>query len=281
MKITKILLAGLLAVSLAACEKVRPGFVALKVDLYGAEKGVQPEELPPGRYFNSINYEFYQFPTFTQNASWEAQEGGDIQFQTRDGLTIDVNLGIKYHLEPTMIVEIFQTYRKGVEEITNVDVRNIVRNSLNRHAANYTIRDIYGAKKIEFLDLVVNDVKAQTEPKGIIVEELFVIGTFYLPSTVYASIEATQKAEQDALQRTNEVQTSIAEAQKKVEEARGEAESIRLRAEAEANANRLVSESLTPELLQYEAVKQWDGILPRFTGGAAPLPFIDVESSFE
>jgi regulator of protease activity HflC (stomatin/prohibitin superfamily) len=253
------------AFALGACAKIPAGHVGIKVALYGDDKGVQVQELPPGRYFNGISHEFYKFPTFTQNASWES-EGGDIQFQTREGMTIDVNLGIKYHLDPTMITQIFQTYRKGVEEITDVDVRNIVRNSLNRHASRYTIREIYGDRKNEFLDQVIADVKSQTEPNGIVVEEIFVIGTFYLPDQVYASIEATQKAEQDALQRTNEVQTSIAEAQKLIEEAKGQAEAVRLRAEAEANANIEIAQSITAELIDYYRVQAWDGAMPRVTG---------------
>lgn len=274
----KILLVPLLLLALVACEKIPAGNVGIKVNLYGDDKGVQVQELPPGRYWAGINYEFYEFPTFTQNASWESAEG-DIQFQTREGMTIDVNLGIKYHLDPSMITQIFQTYRKGVEEITNVDVRNIVRNSLNRHASQYTIREIYGARKNEFLDAMIADVKSQTEPNGIIVEEIFVIGTFFLPDQVYASIEATQKAEQDALQRTNEVQTSIAEAQKLVEEARGEAESIRLRAEAEANANVVIAESISETLIDYYRVQAWDGAMPRVTGSEGLI--INLGSSLD
>lgn len=254
-----------LPLALIACEKIPAGNVGIKVSLYGDDKGVQVQELPPGRYFNGISHEFYRFPTFTQNVSWE-DEGGSVQFQTREGMSISVNLGVKYHLNSEMISDIFQKYRKGVDEITNTDVRNIVRNALNRHASQYSIRDIYGAKKIEFLDAVIADVKSQTEPNGIIIEEIFIIGSFFLPAQVYASIEATQKAEQDALQRTNEVQTSIAEAQKKVEEAKGEAESVRLRAEAEAEANQTIARSISPTLIDYYRVQRWNGEMPQVTG---------------
>lgn len=257
---------GLFAVS--ACEKIPAGHVGLKVSLYGSEKGVSVVELPPGRYFNGLSHEFFEFPTFTQNVTWEddADDRGAIVFQTREGLTTTVDLGIKYHLNPTMISDIFQTYRKGVNEITDVDVRNIVRNSMNRVASRYFIRDIYGAKKTEFLDAVITEVKLKTEPNGIIVEELFVVGTFFLPPEVYASINATQKAEQDALMRNNEIESSIAEAKKLVEEARGEAEAIRLRSEAEANANIEIARSISPVLIDYYRVQAWNGEMPRVTG---------------
>lgn len=266
----KIVFALCAAVALSACEKVPAGNVAIKVNMYGDNKGVDENIMPPGRYWWSPSYEWFKYPTATQNVTWENTdaegERGQISFQTRDGLTTTVNMGLKYHLEPSMIPQIFQTYRKGIDEITDVDIRNTVRNSMNRVASRYYIRDIYGEKKTEFLDAVVAEVKAVTEPNGIIVEEIFVVGTFYLPDEVYASINATQRAEQDALTRNNEIESSIADAKKKIEEARGDAESVRLRAEAEANANREIAQSISPDLIDYYRVQSWNGQMPQVTG---------------
>lgn len=36
-----------------------------------------------------------------------------------------------------------------------------------------------------------------------------------------------------------------------------------------------VTESLSPELMQYEALQKWDGILPKVTGET--IPFIQVD----
>lgn len=87
-----------------------------------------------------------------------------------------------------------------------------------------------------------------------------------------AKVEATQQAQQ----RQNEVATAKAEADKKIEAARGEAESIRLRAEAQAAANEKLARSLTPSLVQYTALQKWNGELPKFTGNGA-IPLIDLK----
>jgi hypothetical protein len=42
-------------------------------------------------------------------------------------------------------------------------------------------------------------------------------------------------------------------------------------AEAQARANQLLSQSITPTLVQYELTKKWNGQMPQVTGGAAPL----------
>jgi uncharacterized membrane protein YqiK len=80
-----------------------------------------------------------------------------------------------------------------------------------------------------------------------------------------------------AQQRQNEVAQAKAEADKKIEDARGTAESILKVAEAQAKANRLLADSLTSEFVQYQAITKWDGQLPKMTGSTA-IPFIDVTS---
>ena len=40
---------------------------------------------------------------------------------------------------------------------------------------------------------------------------------------------------------------------------------------ASARANQLLSQSITPNLVQYELTKKWNGQMPQVTGGATPL----------
>jgi len=49
------------------------------------------------------------------------------------------------------------------------------------------------------------------------------------------------------------------------------------RAEAQATANERLTRSLTPQLVQYEALQKWDGKLPQMTGSGA-VPFIQIPS---
>jgi len=49
-----------------------------------------------------------------------------------------------------------------------------------------------------------------------------------------------------------------------------------VKAKAQAEANRLLQETLTPLLIQGKAIERWNGTLPQFTGGGA-LPFINVK----
>src|SRR6266576_2322276 len=55
----------------------------------------------------------------------------------------------------------------------------------------------------------------------------------------------------------------------KVAEAEGDAQATLVKAKAQAEANKLLQESLTPLLIQNKAIDKWNGTLPQFTGGAA------------
>jgi regulator of protease activity HflC (stomatin/prohibitin superfamily) len=51
----------------------------------------------------------------------------------------------------------------------------------------------------------------------------------------------------------------------------GRAKAIIAEAEAQARANRLLAESITPTLVQYELAMKWNGQMPQVSGGAMPL----------
>jgi regulator of protease activity HflC (stomatin/prohibitin superfamily) len=74
-----------------------------------------------------------------------------------------------------------------------------------------------------------------------------------------AAIEQKQIATQDALREQERVKQRQFEAQQQIELARGEAESIRVRAEGQAEANRLLGQSLTPEVIQFQALQKLGG----------------------
>jgi regulator of protease activity HflC (stomatin/prohibitin superfamily) len=283
MKIRTIAMAVALLGSVAACSYVPAGNVGVKVNMLGSDKGVDTEVLPVGRYWIGMNEELYLFPTFMQNYVWtkDPAEGSpndeSISFQTADGMTANADIGISYSIDPEKVAVIFQTYRRGVDEITDTFLRNMVRDALVKQASNKPIEYVYGAGKAELLASVQKDVMDQVTPIGIKIDKIYWIGEIRLPQTVIDSINNKNAATQMAQQRQNEVAQAKAEADKKIEDARGQAESILRVAEAQAKANRLLADSLSAEFVQYQAITKWDGQLPKMTGSSA-IPFIDVTS---
>lgn len=274
--IKKLLGVIALALFVTACTKVPAGNVGVKVHLLGSEKGVQVEELGVGRYWVGINEELYLFPTFTQTVSWE--DNNAIAFQTTEGMVVKGNIGLTYSIEPSMATTLFQKYRMGVDEITDKFLKSMVRDAFNEKASTLKVDSIYGSGKFEMIREVEASVRSQVQDIGINIERIYYISELGLPPEVVDSLNAKIRATQMAEQRQNEIKQSKAEADKKIEEARGIAESKLINAKAEAEAIESVGNALrkNPEVIMKNAVDKWDGSLPKFMGDSGVVPFVDV-----
>lgn len=268
--------------SLTQCSKVPAGNVGVKFKLYGDGKG-SLQEMQPGRYWVGWGYDLYTFPTFTQNYTWtqSVTEGSatdeSLTFQTVEGLSVNADVGITYHINPDKVTTIFQKYRKGVNEITDIYLRNMVRDSLVKESSVLGIESVYGRGKASLIQSVQEDVDKQVRPTGIVIEKIYWIGELRLPPTVVASINAKIQATQMAEQRKNEIAQAQAEAAKEVAVAEGHAKAQLAIAGAEAQAIRLKGDALraNPNIIDMSAVEKWNGQLPTYTGGGA-MPFIHL-----
>ncbi len=275
----KLVVYFLMIATLMACSKVPAGHVGVKVYLLGTSKGVDHEELGIGRYWIGVNEELYLFPTFQQNYVWtQSRDEGSpndesISFQTKEGMKVSADLGISYHIDPTKVSALFEKFRKGTDEITDIYLRNYVRDSLNKIAGGYEIESVYGAGKADLIERVQKDVSSQVSQFGIIVDKIYWIGELRLPSAMTEALNAKVQATQKAQQRENEVAEARAEADKQIAQARGEAEALRKKAQ-----------SITQALLEYErikvqqeAIKKWDGKLPTSMIPGSSVPFVNVK----
>ena len=257
-------LALILTLGLGACSKVPVGNVGIKVNNLGGDKGVNDAVLPVGWYWVGLTKSLYVFPTYMQNYVWSTNphEGSandeSISFQTVEGLSVNADIGISYHVDPAKVPLLFQTYRTGLREITDVYLRNIVRDALVTQASTQPIESVYGSGKADLIKKVQQTVEAKVQPLGILIDQLSWVGDLRLPRTVTDAINSKIQATQQAQQRENEVATAKAQAQKEVAEATGHAQSRLLEAQAEAQANKTIAESLTPELVQYETIQKME-----------------------
>ncbi len=248
---------------------ISPGYVGVIVNMLGNEKGVESQELHVGMHWISPWKNVYQFPIFEQNNTWEGEHDG-FNFQTSEGMAVHADIGITYHLRPDCIHLVFQRYRRGMDEITNVFIRNFIRDAINKAASRTRIEDLYSGKAT-FFDEIEMHVKNDLQPIGIEISRIYLIGRFHFPSNVIAALNAKIEAMQRAQQRENELREAEAEAKKQIAKAEGQAKCAILKAESEAQANLVLSKSITRELINWQAVQAWDGHLPQVTGENIPM----------
>jgi regulator of protease activity HflC (stomatin/prohibitin superfamily) len=99
----------------------------------------------------------------------------------------------------------------------------------------------------------------------------FTINELRAPPSVIEAINQKNVMQQQGLTAQNELQKNQFQAQGDSIKAAGRAKAILAEAEAQAKANRLLSESITPTLVQYEMSKRWNGQMPQVTGNAMPM----------
>jgi len=299
-----VLAIGICAMLLSSCTiaTVPAGYRGIKVYMFGNKKGVEEKQLGVGAYIIGPYRKIYKFPVFQQNYVWEKNNG--INFQSKEGLDVSGDFGISYSLVADSVPVIFQKYRRGIDEITNIFLKNMVRDALNTTASHMPIESIYGVHKKDLLLKVDSMVSLQTKRYGIIIDRIYTIGELHLPSTIEQAINAKLEANQRAQQSVNEVKAVEAEATKKITRAKADAESqvieakanadiikisadadataikikaqadaeaTRVNAAAQAEANQKLARSVSKDLIQYRTVDRWDGKLPQISGQNTPF----------
>jgi regulator of protease activity HflC (stomatin/prohibitin superfamily) len=267
---------------IACLERINPGEVGVVVNLLGSEKGVEEKELKVGYHLITPWQKIYRFPIFDQNHQWTESEG--FSFQTQEGLSVHADIGISFNLLPAKVHELFCKYRRGMQEITDLFIRNNVRDAINRHASKMKIEDLYGQKKEEFFNEILSDLHKELQPLGFNISHIYIIGRFGVPDNVKEALNRKIEATQRAQQRENELREAEAEAKKQIAFTEGSARSamitakatadaLLLEAKAQAEANRMLSQSLTREVIEYQATLKWNGILPSAMSGEQ-MPFL-------
>ena len=269
-KVLLTLIIATIALMATACTRVPPGEVGVKVYLNGGSKGVSQEVLGTGRYWIGFNEDLYLFPIFQQNYVWtkDSAEGSptdeSITFQTSDGMSMGADIGITYNIPQENVGKVFQKYRKGVNELTDIVLRNMVRDAFVKYASAYTAEEAYSTKKSALLDSVKARVIANAGKDGVVVNDIYYIGSMTLPKQILDALNNKIKAIQDAQRIENEVRSAKAEAEKAVAVAEGQA----LAMEAVARGNRALAASITPTLLELKRIEKWNGQLPQVQGGS-------------
>jgi regulator of protease activity HflC (stomatin/prohibitin superfamily) len=176
------------------------------------------------------------------NVAEEGQKRGDdsIAVISSDGLTVKLDATVFYSLQQARLPEIFRTIGPDVEERI---VRSEIRASLRDAAAALTATELYTSKRQAFIDQVSKALKAAFEKRGITLEQML-LRNVILPDQITKAINDKIAADQDAQKMAFVLQKQ-----------RQEAERMRIEAEGQARAQQIVSQSLTPQILENNRIQ--------------------------
>jgi regulator of protease activity HflC (stomatin/prohibitin superfamily) len=291
------LLIGAAFVFSSCSARVDAGHVGIRVKLAGSSRGVDDIPVVTGWvFYNALTEQLIMFPTSVQNIVWtrDAHEGSphdeSITFSSQEGVNINADVGLSFHIEPSLAPHLYLRFRKNdLFELANGYVRNAVREAFSLEASQMPVQNIYGSDKGKLVQAVTKRLQDQLGKDGFILDQLTINGALRLPENVATAINRAMEATQQAIQAENRVRQVKAEAEQAITQAEGEASAARARARgeadarlitsrAEAKANLILRAATSPAVLQYRALERWNGRLPVMNGGGA-LPLLTFDAS--
>ena len=162
--------------------------------------------------------------------------GPDVSVNDRSGATADIDIQVNYSLDPTAATFLYSEY--GTQEnftknyVTN-DLRSVAREVSGQFDTITMLTD-----RSRYTQAVQEKLSEKWEPIGLTVEQVSVQDVRY-PDSITSKYAEAQAAEVARQQAENEQET-----------AKVEAETKKVVAQGEADANAILTQSLTPEVIQ-------------------------------
>ncbi|KAB8315787.1 prohibitin family protein [Tolypothrix campylonemoides VB511288] len=178
---------------------------------------------------------------------------------SKDLQDIFADVALNWHIIPDKVNAIFQQIgdeKNVVYRIINPAIEEVLKAVM----ANYTAEELI-TKRGEVKAEVDNVLTARLANYHVAIDDVSLVHVHF-SQRFDEAVEAKQIAEQEAKRAGFVALKASKEAEAKVNLARGEAE-----------AHRVLHETLTPEILQNRALDKWDGKLPLIFGRGEPTLF--------
>jgi len=173
---------------------------------------------------------------------------------------VSTTVATNWHILPADAEWVYQHI--GTEpDLVDKIIRPAISNSVKAVTAHYNAEDLI-IHRDEVRAQIQTQITSELQPYRVVVDSVN-ITDFHFSEEFSQAIERKQIAQQRALQARYELDQAKVLAQQRVVEA-----------QAQSQAQQLLQQTLTPELIQQQAIAKWDGHLPSVVGGKGVLPMI-------
>jgi regulator of protease activity HflC (stomatin/prohibitin superfamily) len=255
-KFMAIFVAFLVAVGAVICtERVHTGYVGV---VYSA-KGVEQQTISQGWHFMSPLKHVSEFPITQQRvvfsnapSDYGTKEHADWHIDApANGGTIAINLTVNYNFLPEHVVELYTKFGgMDGESLMESKIQNDIIAYVKEVTPQFSVMQIYSDDRAGVNTAITNYLNEKlTAEYGINVSSALIVDA-QPDDTLMQKIRAKEQAKQDAEIAELNKQTALAQAETDKVKAQTEADVKMIEAQAEADANKVLSESITPELIQ-------------------------------
>jgi regulator of protease activity HflC (stomatin/prohibitin superfamily) len=197
-------------------------------------------------------------------APWESMRTASVQVQraqfskienfTSETQDVFIDATVNYSVSEKAVQNLYRTVGANWFDRL-VDAR--VQNFFKEETVKFTAVDV--APNREVIRTAVRDRLAkELAPYSVTIQDLLITNIDF-SAAFKGAIEQKQIATQDALREGERIKQREAEAQQAKAVAIGKADALREEAKGQADANQLLTASLSPELIQFQAVQKLAG----------------------
>lgn len=185
---------------------------------------------------------------------------------TKDMQRITTEVSVNYHFDQNKIKEIYSSV--GIENVEDKIVDPRIQEIVKAVVAKFSADALLAQRETVKGEIEVSLKKSLAEYH--IVLEAVQITNFKFSEQYNQAIEQKQVSEQNAQKAQNDLARIRIESEQKIVQAKAESEAIRIQADA-------IKSNGGEAYVQKLAVERWDGALPTYMGGNAPMPFLNIK----
>lgn len=251
MKHLSILLLTLVC-ALSSCAVIRPGEVGVKQTM-----GRLSDKVHDGGSvgFNPFIAKVIRVSVQTNNIELT------LNLPTKEGLSVNSQISILYKIDKSRVQEVISTFGLGYESI----IANVFRSASADVCAQYFAKDLHSGMRADIEKAIQVKMAQVLAAQGIQIDAVL-MKSIQLPAGLATSIEQKLQAEQDVMRMEFILRQEKLEAERKIIEAKGT-----------SDAQKLLSEGLTKEIIMVRSIEAFEQLSKSpnakviITDGKAPL----------
>jgi prohibitin 1 len=225
----KILLI-VLALSTTSCAVIRPGEAGVRQTLGKLDTKVTTQG---SVFFNPFTTRVIKESIQTNNLKLA------LRIPSKEGLSVDSEISILYRLDVQMVPMVLRNIGSNYQDVMSA----VFRSASSDVCSQFFAKDMHSGKRADIEEAIKIKMEQTLTPQGILIEAVL-MKSIQLPLGLSRSIEQKLQAEQDAMRMEFILQQERLEAQRKI-----------IAAEGTRDAQKILSEGLTPAIIKIRSIE--------------------------
>lgn len=283
--VTGVVIVLVIICGFACTERIPAGYVGV---VYNMNGGVEDEVLTQGWKIVSPtkNVTLYSIALeqsyMTKGDQGDSPEDESFEIPTKEGASLETDIAFSYSYELNEVPNTFTRFRgQSGKEILKSFIKPKMQAWIKEITPEFAMIDIVSKQRGVVNAALTEKLKERFKPYGIVIDNVALADVRPDEDTDKAIKEkikaqealetAKVTAEKDKVEATRDKEIAEINAEKAKIEAQGQADAELIRANAEAEANKKIAESLTDKLIEKAKYDKWNGELPYIEGASTPI----------